>query len=245
MEGITIENINFQEAPTAPVEIIVRDGRAADPTRTVQPEKVTIEGDLNTPAQYAEPRYSDSTEDHPCNHHAIVEFSDNPENSWITLKEEFRNPMGTFVKGNLLKNKDLNAFEFNSAGVFTNKTFIEVIRKNAHSFASITDAKALIKQLQSFVAKFTTSVEDIDDRKGETKNLIETKLQASKTGIPESVNFKMPLFSGSPAVEFSVEVEIDVVMTNGKPEAKFGFFSLELPQLMRSHAEIAIQEQIQ
>lgn len=240
MEKITIENINFLEAPTSPVEIIVRDGRAADPINTVQPQRVKITGDLNTPSSYAEERFAEDE----IHEDTIVEYSDNPEDAWIILEEDFRDPMGSVVKGELLKNNDLKAFEFNNAGVFTNKTFIEVIRKNAHCFASIQEAKALIKQLQSFVAKFTTSIEDLDDRKGETKNLIETKLQASKTGIPESVNFKMPLFSGGPMVDFTVEVEIDVVMTSNKPEAKFGFFSLELPMLMRTHAELTIQKHI-
>lgn len=242
MENLTIEKIVLPEGYNGQeINITLREGSASDPVRTVQPRKREIKGDIQSVYLYSKDRFllpEIVTK-------ALVEYSDDPNQPWIFLDTDIDHPLSTTVKGELVQNPDIKNFSFNRGAVFTNKTFIQVIKENAHCMENLAQARALIKQLQSFVARFTTDVEDIDDKQGNTKYKIETKLEAAKTGIPEAIIFDMPFFIGSAKTKFSVEVEIEVVMTNSKPEAKFGFFSLEFNQLLRDEAQKAVAAEIQ
>jgi hypothetical protein len=246
MSNVHIENIYLPENYNGnPIEIVVREGEAPKPLNTVQPRKREFIGDIHSVFSYAKERYNIPESLSEKHHDSLIEFCDDPDRPWIVLDTDINNPLSTTIKGQLLKNPDLRPFEFNRGAVFTNKSFIAVIKENAHCFKDTHTARALIKQLQNFVAKFTTEVEDLDDKQGNTKFKIETKLEAAKTGIPEILEFNMPLFNGERKANFNVEVEIEVVMNNGKPEAKFGFFSLELNQLIRDEAERIINSQIE
>jgi hypothetical protein len=243
---VHIENIQVPENyPGYPIEIIVREGEAAKPLNTVQPRKREFCGGIDSVLSFVKDRYKIAESIVEKHDYVMVEYCYNPDRPWILLDTDINNPLSTTVRGELIKNPDLKPFEFNKGAVFTNKSFIQVIKENAHCFASIQEANQLIKQLRNFVAKFTTEVEDLNDNQGNTKLKIETKLEAAKSGIPELLNFSAPLFNGGNKVYFTVEVEIEVVMNNGKPEAKFGFFSLELNQMLRDEAERIINMQVE
>lgn len=245
-----IENFNVYlngEVPQKPIEIIFREGKAPEPLRTIDPQKISISGDIDTVLSYVRDRYHTREEgdDNGSNIVPIVVYCDDPKRSYIELREKPNSPNGTIIRGELKENPDLKEFHFNQAGVFDNQRFIAVIRENAHCFKSLDDAKQLVKSLQNFQARFTTEVDNLDDRQGNTENRIKTVIDSTKTGIPQELHFNMPFFNGGEKKAFTVEVEIDVKMNNGKPEAKFGFFSMDMVQAARDEAEVIINNQIE
>jgi hypothetical protein len=236
MEKIENFNVSFgDKIPDKPVHIFFHEGKAPEPERTLNPQKLQIDCDLNGVVAYVQDRYNIGEKDIT----GVVTYSDNPDDIYVKLQTNPASEIQTIIKGKLKSNPDLKAFHFNEKGVFNNKSFVDTIRKNGHCFSSREEAKRLVELLTNFQASFTTEIEDLDNRKGNTKSSIETVLNVQKGKIPETITFKMPLFDGGIPVQFEVDVEIDVTMNNGKPEAMFGFFSMHLVATQR---EIAANE---
>ena len=239
-----IENLNVSvqgQNPEKPVIIHLLEGKAPEPVETIQPKQIGISGDINTPVNFSQGMNPETKYD-PMD--AIVEFSDNPKDPWIEIKYEVGKSLFHRVRGELKPNPDLAKFHFNEAGFFTNKTFAEMIMNHPHCFANKGEAKSLRKSLQNYQAKFNTLVKKADDNQGNTEDMIKTEFDRTGSGIPPVINLKMPLFDGGDDKEFSAEVEIEVVMTSGKPEARFAFFTEELGLTQRESAKKVIQEQI-
>lgn len=229
--------------PSKPIVIHLLEGQAPDPIKTVQEQSVKISGDIISPSEYSK-LIAHTSGIFPTTD-AIVEYSDNPKNPWIELKLNPSKSIHTTVIGKLAENKELEQFGFNVDGKFTNVTFIDFITKHAHCFAVAGVVKQLRKELKNFQAQFKTLVKKTDDSQGNTEDYIQTELDKTKANIPESIHLKMPLFEGQEPIEFIAEVEITVSMTSGKPEAKFGFFVLDLESIKREAAEEIIKEQIE
>lgn len=239
--------------PSKPIIIQLLEGSAPNPVRTLNPQKISLTGDITAPKVFALDRFErrgDVIKEHSSGQldegskTVLVTYMDKAKGPWIKLETDPSSELNTTIKGELKPNPDLNPFHFNKAKVFTNDSFMEVLKENGHCFKEISNVRTLIKSLQNFVAKFSTEVEKLDDKGGNTKNLIQTTLDATKSNIPTSVDFFMPMFSGGPAVEFTAEVEIDVVMEGGAPKAKFGLFCLELTVKMTQESERIVAEEI-
>lgn len=74
--------------------------------------------------------------------------------------------------------------------------------------------------------------------------MVNTILDIEKGKIPNEIVFNMPLFDGMPSYEFVVDVEIDVVTNNNGPEARFGFYSMDLTLMLREQAKGIMEEKI-
>lgn len=244
MSKIEKINISVSEAnQDKPIIIHLLEGPAPEPHKVIQPESVTIIGDIGAPVDYAIFHIAEDKKNSP--DFAIVTYSDNPKSPWIQLVIGANQSIKQTVIGSLLVNKDLNDFHFNQAGFFTNKTFADMILQKAHCFANKGEAKTLRKSLQNYQAKFNTIVQKANDFQGNTEDMIKTEFDKTGSGIPPVINLKMPLFDGGPDEEFSAEVEIEVVMTSGKPEARFAFFTDELDIQQRAGAKEIVCNQIQ
>jgi hypothetical protein len=241
-----VENINIsvnEANQEKPIIIHLLEGPAPEPQKVIQPESVTISGDIIAPVDYAIFLIAEDKRNSP--DFAIVTYSDNPKSPWIKLVIGANQSIKQTVTGTLMVNKDLNDFHFNEAAFFTNKTFADMILKKAYCFALKGEAKALRKSLQNYQAKFNTIVQKNNDNQGNTEDMIKTEFDKTGSGIPPVINLKMPLFDGGPDVEFTAEVEIEVVMTSGKPEARFAFFTEELDIQQRAGAKEIVQSQIE
>jgi hypothetical protein len=239
--------------PAKPIVIHLLEGAAPEPLKTVQEQSVKISGDINAPAIYAKSIFPRSgsvgfSNDSPVNRfpneQAIVEYSNNPKNPWIELTLNPGQSVNTKINGVLKPNKEVELFGFNVDGKFTNKTFIDHIMKYPHCFATKGVVKQLRNELKNFSAQFKTLVKKADDSKGNTEDIISTEFDKTKANIPDQIFLKMPLFEGCDPVEFEAEVEIKVDMTSGKPEAKFGFFTMELEVQQREFTENIIKSQV-
>lgn len=240
-----IENINISVNDAdqkTPVIIHLLEGPAPAALITIQPKAIEITGDITSPVVFSSgipyEAKSKSTD-------AIVTYSDNPKNPWIKLEIAPDKTISHTVTGRLIANPDLSLFRFNEPAVFTNKSFAELIMKNPHCFSVKGQAKELRKALQNYQAKFNTIVQKANDNQGNTEDQIRTEFDKTGSGIPSSLHVKMPFFDGGEDVEFVAQVEIEVEMTSGKPEARFSFFTEELSLEMRESAKGMIQAQIE
>lgn len=247
-ENLNITISDKENYPQKPIIVHILEGPAPDPIKVNQPKSVEINGDIFAPVLYSgvqnlNDSFSPLEIKKPSE--AIVTYSDNPKDPWIKLVIGPDQTINQTVTGKLIVNKDLNDFHFNEAAFFTNKTFADMILKKAHCFALKGEAKALRKSLQNYQAKFNTIVQKNNDNQGNTEDMIKTEFDKTGSGIPPVINLKMPLFDGGPDVEFTAEVEIEVVMTSGKPEARFAFFTEELDIQQRAGAKEIVQSQIE
>jgi hypothetical protein len=245
-----IENVNIAVSENfsgQPIVIHLLEGPAPEPIKVSQPISILIEGDIFAPVAYANENLSDTRggDDQFPTTTAIVKYSDNPKSPWIKLTMFPNRSINETVTGSINLNKDLAQFRFNDAGAFTNKTFAEMIMKHPHCFANKGEAKTLRKSLQNYNAKFNTIVQKANDNQGNTEDMIKTEFDKSGSGIPSVINLKMPLYDGGDSIEFSAEVEVEVAMTSGKPEARFAFFTEELELLQRQGAKDIVALQIQ
>ena len=245
-----IKNLNIKvdgNLLEKPIELIILEGPAAVPLKNREPVENNVIGAgldgvvpfcnhyLNrySPDQLVEKGYN-----------PIVTYSDDPDRIYVDLVMDRESSISPKINGILRKSKELTDFQFNSdSSSFNNASFCRLIVKNAHCFRTINEAKNLKKQLESFSASFETMVENIDDKKGNTNSQVRTILNREKSGIPDEITFNMPLFQGGPKVEFVASVEIEVA-GGSKPEARFGFFSLELSEMLRISAETMVNDVI-
>jgi len=245
-----IENVNIAVPGNfsgQPIVIHLLEGPAPEAIKVSQPISIVIEGDIFAPSAYAEEDLSVREGEggqYPATM-AIVQYSDNPKSPYIKLTMYPNRTINETVTGKIRENKDLVQFRFNEAGAFTNKTFAEMIMRHPHCFANKGEAKTLRKSLQNYNAKFNTIVQKANDNQGNTEDMIKTEFDKSGSGIPSVINLKMPLYDGGDPIEFSAEVEVEVAMTSGKPEARFAFFTEELELLQRQGAKDIIILQIQ
>lgn len=245
MSNIENINISVNEADQkTPIIIHLLEGSAPEAVKVNQPQSININGDIYAPVVYSSVDQLNGTTEIDNPEKALVTYSDNPKDPWIKLVKGPNQTINQTVTGKLNVNKDLNEFHFNEAAFFTNKTFADMILKKAHCFANKGEAKALRKSLQNYQAKFNTIVQKNNDNQGNTEDMIKTEFDKTGSGIPPVINLKMPLFDGGPDAEFSAEVEIEVVMTTGKPEARFAFFTEELDIQQRAGAKEIVREQI-
>jgi hypothetical protein len=241
-----IENVNISfgdKLPDDPIVVHILEGVAPEPRRTDQVQKFTADGMINSAREYLKANMNDSSIFEPdC---SVILYSMDPQDAFIKLKtHKSYSHKGVTISGNAKANKRLSAFYFNKKGVFDNESFIETIRANAMCFKDEKEAKKLVKELSNFKASFSTEVEKLDDKAGNTKNMINTILNVEKGRIPESLTFSMPLVEGNPSLTFDVDVEIHVDYDKGSPVARFGFYSMEIETLIENEFIKTIDSEI-
>lgn len=241
-----IENLNISfgdKMPENPIVIHLLEGNAPEPLRTDQRNRYTTVGMINSAREYLKANFNDMVIFEPdC---SVIEYSAEPNQAFILLVTHKAFPYkGVSVRGEATINEKLQAFHFNKKGVFDNESFIQTIRDNAMCFKDLNEAKKLVKELSNFKAKFSTEVEKLDDKAGNTKNMVNTILNVEKGRIPESLTFSMPLVKGNAPLTFDVDVEIDVQYEKSTPVAKFGFYSMEIETLIENEFVKTIESEI-
>lgn len=234
---MNIENLNVSlaEAPDKPVEIILRAGVEPTPIALKDRETIAISGDIDTPLKIIEDKPHWKTKD------SVSIISDSITCDPVIIVEfDPSNPYGQKVKGTLQTSRQIEALKINEGSSFNNKLFIELIINHAHIFNSEKEAKALINALRNFKAKIETDLVDKDDRKGNTDLSIIKRLKREESGIPDSINVKLPFFENQEAQEIELEIEIDVL----DKHVFFGFYSLGYQKKKKDMLEAIINSKI-
>lgn len=234
-----IENVNVAihgEAPTQPIEIILREGKTAEPIALKDKRVMKFEGGIDTPFFIISGMPHLKSE----NTVAYIEGADSSSPK-ILIEFNPEDPYGATAEGKVIINPAFEKLQFNKRAAFDNQSFISVIKDHAYIFDSKEIAKNLVKSLQNFKAKIETEITDKDDRKGNTDIGLITRLKREESGIPDELKVTLPILKNGEPVTLTAEVEIDIQGST----VLFGFFSLEVVEIKRETIDSVIKKQIE
>lgn len=208
----------------SPIEVIVREGVAPKINEPIAfgRKKVTI----GTMFALVAGGVFNAT---PKENKGILLYNLQPDGLGLEFIADPNDALAPILHGNLELNPDLVAFGINKDRYFSGRDLIKFARKFAHCFADPGQPTKLIASLQNFEVKFEQVHKKEDDRKGNASEQIKSALKFTRGEVPLAWDLKLPLFKGTPDVEFTVEIEIEA--EGGHPA--FAFYSLEVELLLR------------
>jgi len=142
------------------------------------------------------------------------------------------------ITGELLEFTDLRDFRINTKHTYNNTDLAQFLKMSRYYFKSVDENYQIVKNLNSFKAKVSREIENSNDFKGNKKQLFE---QQVKTDLKLSFKLLLPIYSGEPASEFSVDIEFDV--TDGG--VSYWLISPELKDLQTKDANTIIERELE
>lgn len=174
-------------------EITVLEGKALE---LFNPEKLDINGILDTPLRFLEKRVSE-IEQKKCN---IIVDRDKMS---ITLTVDDKNHFADTISGKMELHPDFVKLGINSGKYRTAFEMAEFIKMNKAFFANRSEAADLVVQLRKFKAKVDKQVEaEFNPNKGDKKAIIQ---QAVDTNLPPTFKVNVPIFKGTAKQELELE----------------------------------------
>ncbi len=184
--------------------IVLLEGEAPEQHN---PEPVTINGNIDAPSRFIEGRSEEFKESA---RHCMVSKTDG-------VIELIINEQSTVhkykVRGKILISKKFRELGIND----DNRTYEPVQLANRFKlmrniFKSNLEHATICKTLRNLKATINAEIEKLDDRKGNTTDLLRTTVQSN---MPEAITLKLPLLEGEEPVEIQVNVILEVGGNNG------------------------------
>lgn len=177
-------------------EVIFRTGEAE---RIIYPNKVKLEGTIQTPANFYRKR-KDLHSKEKC--HVIY---DKQVGTIKLVVDEQNEEQNYEVVGRILPNPQLAPFRINggASSMITIKAMLEVLKFNRIFFADKDDNSKICGALQTFKMKVDKTFEDSNNNRGAQAKVNITKLEHE---LQESFVLNMSIFKGSAPVTFSVDI---------------------------------------
>lgn len=177
-------------------EVVIREGKALE---LHEPERVGIAGTIDAPARWLEKR-AGRIDELSC--YVIV----NREDMKIILRTDETNYYGAGVIGKLELSPEYKKFGINEGEYITNFDMAELFKMNRAYFENRTIAMKLVTDLQNFKAKVDKEIENSDNKRGDSRILIN---QAVQSNLPEAFNLVIPVFKGCEKQTLQVEVYVN------------------------------------
>ena len=193
-----MENIELNVKPENG-ELVVRQGKAA-PIR--EKNCLNETGTIFAPAEFMENR----SEFDLLNNQDCVLLSDKDNNRLQFISDQSKE-LNDKITGVLKPSREIGIFGINTGRKYGDKELADLFRKTRMYFSNTVDCTKAITSLSKFKAKVSADLENNDDQRGNTKFLIEKRVQ---TDLPETINLKIPIFQGFQPVEIEVLLIISV-----------------------------------
>lgn len=178
------------------MEAVIRHGNALE---EIKPQQVLLFGDIETAYRYLLKRKGiiDLKKCHIC--------VDKDEFS-IELIVDEQSSMCSRVFSRLEESKVFENFGINSGKMWTTFELADFIKMHRAYFEKPSYAMELVSILRNFRAKVDNDVEKIDDRRGNSKMLVQ---QVVESNLPESFNVVLPIFRGRENQTLEIEVYVN------------------------------------
>jgi hypothetical protein len=189
--------------------LIIREGQA---TKPVEPVKVLIGGNIDSPLKWLEKRVGEIK---VLDAHVTV----NRENRVICLVIDEKSPTKDFISGQLEFHPDFTKWGINTGEQQTSHELAEFIKMNRSSFKDKSTAMKLVTDLRKFTAKVAKDCEAFKDDRA---NYAIKKSQVVETNLPDSFVLVIPIFKGQKKETINVEISINpdsLACTLVSPEA--------------------------
>lgn len=189
---------------------IVKFGKEPD---VIECSGLSLAGNITSPLEFFKKRHPFKlgfdrvdVKDEDC--HIMV----NEEEGSITLKVQDNSPLMQMVKGALKPHYAQGIFPINTDKEIDLLSFQKLVRANRFWFADQDKQSKLLLSLQNLKGKKVVDFEKNNDNKGNlTDNL---NISTTIEGIELNFDLKMPIYAGTQAKVFKVEVYINATSSN-------------------------------
>ncbi len=221
-------------------EIIIREGKALEPTPKIKLTDVKLVGTIEAPGEYYAKRPKQFKEER-----ANIMYSKNPERLYITLKTiENKERPKYEVTGKLILSEELLLFGIaykasQTPKQYTVQDLAKLLRFNKRLFTTAGEAKIMIEGLTKFKIKVSQEAQLIKDKGG---NITDSFAQTVKHDCPMEFNVSMPLYKGKKEQKFKIEINFEVKSAN---DITMWLESTELSTIIETQAEAFINEELE
>lgn len=183
-----------------PIEVVVREGKAAVAIDPKEPKRIVIDGTIDAPQRWLEKRVELINQKKS---NVIV----NRDNMSLLLTVDETNYYQTKIGGILQASKEMDEF-----GINTNKTWeptklSQFFKMHRAFFKDKTENMTLVSTLKNFKGKVN---QDIERSKEENGSKVDNYSQVVDSNLPKSFKLNIPLFKGFANEEIEVEIYADI-----------------------------------
>ena len=184
----------------APIEIILREGKAAEQLPNREPINVEINGTIDTPFRWLEKKVELIDQKK-----AYISVS--RDNMSIALVDKENDYYSNNIAGGLEASKEMKAFGINADKRWEPIKLSQFFKMHRAFFKDKTENMTLVSTLKNFKAKVA---QDIERSKEENGSKTDNYSQVVDSNLPKSFKLNIPLFKGFACEEIEVEIYADV-----------------------------------
>lgn len=189
-------NLNIESINAEGNEIIIRTGEAAP---IIEPQKYSISGiTIDSLTDYLLKREQLINKDE-----IVIEL--NNECRQISASLNPNDPLADTLSASMKINPQLAAFGINSSRRYSREDMVKVIKFNRVYLGD--QVTAILLHLNDFNASISASIKEQSDNRGNKHASANIKV---KTELSLGFKLAMPIFVGSPASEFFVDIAFDI-----------------------------------
>lgn len=219
--------INITTTDESTKEIIIREGSAA---KIYEKQHVTLTGTIDAPRKFYEKR---ATEHKPLKSH--VTYSREHMKIVMVLDED--DHFKTTITGKLELNPDFTEFGVNKQKYYTINELMQFLKMRKYFFADVDQNMKIVSNLSKFRASVQTQLEQEKDTRGNAKNNYERTVN---TDLAMDFELFVPIFKGSPASKFRVEIGFEV----NDASVRVWLESAELQELVLRYRDEIIDKEL-
>lgn len=183
-----------------PIELIVRQGVAAEQLPNKEPNPVDIEGTIDSPFRWLEKRAKMINHDTA---HVLV----SRDEMEIALVDKETDYYANYVKGSLELSKEMREFGINVEKSWEPAKLAQFLKMHRAFFKDKAENMSLVTILKNFKAKVA---QDIERSKEDNGSKTDNFSQVVDSNLPKSFKLCIPLFKGFGPEEIEVEIYADV-----------------------------------
>ncbi len=184
----------------APIEIVLREGKAADQLPNKEPITVETEGTIEAPFRWLEKKIEliDQKKAH-------IQVS--RDEMCISLIDKENDYYANTISGKLKPSKEMILFGINTEKHWEPAKLSQFCKMQRAFFKDKSENMALVSTLKNFKAKVA---QDIERSKEENGSRTDNYSQVVDSNLPKSFKLCIPLFKGFEPEEIEVEIYADV-----------------------------------
>ena len=184
----------------APIEVVLREGKAPVALDPKEPERVVINGTIDAPIRWLEKRVELINQ-------KATNIIVNRDKMRIALTIDETSYYQTEINGILQASKEMQEFGINVEKKWEPIKLSKFIKMHRAFFTDKSQNMMLVSTLKNFKAKVN---QDIERSKEENGSKVDNYSQVVDSNLPKSFKLNIPLFKGFACEEIEVEIYADV-----------------------------------
>lgn len=184
----------------APIEVVLREGKAPVALDPKEPERVVINGTIDAPLRWLEKRVELINQ-------KATNIIVNRDKMRIALTIDETSYYQTEINGILQASKEMQEFGINVEKKWEPIKLSKFIKMHRAFFTDKSQNMMLVSTLKNFKAKVN---QDIERSKEENGSKVDNYSQVVDSNLPKSFKLNIPLFKGFACEEIEVEIYADV-----------------------------------